>query len=352
MGSGIYLTLKASMEDLVIEDLSLLELVGQMMMIGISGAHLDSETEELLCDVHPGGIILFSENYENHNQLKQFCFDIQGVAQNWPNSIPLFISVDQEGGRVIRLSSPFSQVPSAREVGKKGPAYAYKTASLIAGELKEVGITMDHAPVLDVDTNSENPVIGDRSFGDNPEMVAQIGVQFFKGLQDNGIISTGKHFPGHGDSETDSHLTLPLVRHGKSRLEDIELFPFNTAIKQGIDTIMTAHVLYPCLDKMYPATLSESIIRGILREQLGFCGVSISDDLSMRAITLNYDLDDACYKAICAGISVLLISHQPYSVYKKIQGTIVKRLSTDKDLISRVKKEVESILELKKRYLD
>ncbi|MGA1826069.1 MAG: beta-N-acetylhexosaminidase [bacterium] len=338
------------MEEFVIEDLSLHELVGQMMIIGIRGARLDRETEDLLYDVHPGGIILFRENYENYNQLKRFCSDIQGVARNWPHSIPLFISVDQEGGRVIRLPSPFSQVPSAREIGTKGPEYAYKIASLIARELRDVGITMDHAPVLDVDTNTANPVIGDRSFGDDPEMVAQIGIEFFKGLQDNSIISTGKHFPGHGDSEKDSHLTLPVVRHRKSQLEDIELYPFDRAIKQGIDTIMTAHVLYPSFDELYPATLSERIIRGILREQLGFCGVIISDDLSMKAITLKYDLDEACYMAICAGISIFLISHQPYSVYKNIQRNVVKKLSKDNNLIYRVKKEVESILALKKRY--
>ncbi|MGA1867500.1 MAG: beta-N-acetylhexosaminidase [bacterium] len=334
------------------EDLSLAELVGQMMIVSLTRTKIDPEAHTLLRNIRPGGIILFRENYENYNQFKQWCAALHEVPQSWPKKIPLFISVDQEGGRVMRLPAPFTQIPPARIIGTRGARYAYQAASTIARELREVGVNMNHAPVLDVDTNSENPVIGDRSFGDNPRKVAHIAERFFRGLQDNKIISTGKHFPGHGDSKTDSHLALPRIDHDKSRIEEIELYPFKRAIEQGIDTIMTAHVLYPSLDTMYPATLSERIVEGILRERLGFRGVIISDDLSMNAISLNYDLGDACYKAICAGITMLLISHQPYNVYESIHRTLLDRLRKDTDRLSFIRQEVARILELKKRYLD
>lgn len=309
------------------EDLTLAESIGQMMIISVVGTDIDEELVSLINDINPGGIILFKENYDSKLQIKRFCRNLQKIAKTTRLKIPLFISVDQEGGSVIRLPPPFTQLPTARELGAKGSDFVYNSASQIATELKEVGINMNHAPVLDIDTNNKNPIIGDRSFGNEPDIVTQMGIEFSKGLQDNNIISTGKHFPGHGHSETDSHKILPIVRLSRERLLDVEIYPFKVAILQGIDTIMSAHVLYPALDKEYPATLSKKIITDILRIKLGFKGVIITDDLSMKAITSYYCLDEACYLAVRAGINMLLVTHQSYKVYREIRDNLLNSLN-------------------------
>ena len=334
-----------------VESLSLPELLGQMMIISVNGTKLIDETKDLIRELHLGGIIFFKENYVNRNQLRRFCKELQETAQNTINSIPLFISVDQEGGRIIRLNAPFTQIPSAQKIGQRGAEYAYEIASIAARELRQVGINMDHAPVLDINTNKNNPIIGERSFGNDPKTVAKIGEAFFKGLQDHGIISTGKHFPGHGDTEADSHLILPVVAHKLARFNEVEFYPFKNAIEKGIETIMTAHISYPKLDEGYPASLSEKIVKDILRKQLGFEGIIITDDLSMKAITFKYNLEQACYLALKAGASILLICHQNYDVYKEIYHKLINRLEDAPSLMTYIKREVKRIIRLKEKYL-
>ncbi|MFH0926881.1 MAG: beta-N-acetylhexosaminidase [bacterium] len=336
----------------ILNNLSLPNMLGQMMMISIKGTRVTDDVRDLIQTISPGGVILFKENYQDYEQLRQLCYELQEIAKTNSSSIPLFISVDQEGGRVVRLSEPFTMLPSAKEIGVKGADYVYERASCLAKELKEVGINMDHAPVLDVDNNKDNPIIGDRSFSHDPNIVAKLGFAFFKGLQDNGIISTGKHFPGHGDTCSDSHLDLPIVLHDKLWLEKIELHPFREAIKKGIETIMTAHVLYPNLDKKYPATLSKKIVKDILRKELGFNGLIITDDLSMKGITLQYNQVEASYLALKAGASIILICKQTYDVYKNIHRTLLEKVEgASSTLIAQVKREVKNILSIKQKYL-
>ena len=222
--------------------------------------------------------------------------------------LPLWVSVDQEGGRVARLKAPFTEWPPMAALGRSGDVrLAERFARALAAELRAVGVTLDYTPVLDVHTNSRNPVIGDRALSGKAEEVARFGAAIIRTLQAEGIAACGKHFPGHGDTSTDSHLELPLVEHPPDRLRQVEFVPFRAAIEAGVATIMTAHVLVPSLDEKRPATLSRRIVSGLLREELGYDGVILSDDLEMKAIANEYTVPSAAVLAIEAGCDGVLI---------------------------------------------
>src|SRR5688572_31688929 len=195
--------------------------------------------------------------------------DVHGLATN----LPLWVSVDQEGGRVARLKAPFTEWPPMAVLGRSGDVQlAERFATALAAELKAVGITLDYAPVLDIHTNPKNPVIGDRALAEDADGVAKLGAAIIRGLQDNGIAACGKHFPGHGDTSVDSHLELPLVEHPPDRIRRVECVPFREAIRAEVAFMMTAHILVPALDEERPATLSPTIVTGILRDELGYQG--------------------------------------------------------------------------------
>jgi beta-N-acetylhexosaminidase len=218
------------------------------------------------------------------------------------------VSIDQEGGRVARLKSPFTEWPPMATLGRSGDiALAERFARALAAELKAVGISLDYAPVLDIHTNPKNAVIGDRALAGKPEEVARLGSAIVRTLQAEGIAACGKHFPGHGDTTADSHHELPLVEHPPDRLRAIELTPFKAAIEAGVAHIMTAHVLVPSLDEARPATLSRPIVTTMLRQELEFGGVILSDDLDMKAIANHYAVPSAAVLAIEAGCDGLLI---------------------------------------------
>ena len=279
-------------------------------MAGLQGASLDKDAEDLILNHHVGGFILFGRNFENPRQLAGFINDLQALALSQPDGAPLFISVDQEGGRVARLKEPFTAYPCAGVLGiAKSEALAYKFGRSLAGELSAVGINMDFAPVLDVNSNPANPVIGDRAFSDDPEWVARLGSAFVRAFNDNGILPVGKHFPGHGDTSLDSHLEMPYVKRDARSLENVELFPFGQVFKKGLDAIMTAHVIYPAWDDKYPATFSEAILGKIPRKKLGFEGIIISDDLEMKAVADNFSLESIPALGIQAGLDVFLVCH-------------------------------------------
>jgi beta-N-acetylhexosaminidase len=248
-----------------------------------------------------GGVILFKRNIESKEQLSELNREIQSLRKGNPP----FISVDHEGGRVFRLPPPFTQIPSARQIGRENKAY--ETGRLMGKELREVGFNLNYTPVLDVDTNPDNPIIGDRSFSSEPQEVSRNALDLIRGLREEGVIPCGKHFPGHGDTSLDSHLQLPVVDSPLSRLEKIELVPFQSAIADGIEMLMTAHVLYPRVDSEYPATLSREILTGILRERLGYEGVVISDDLLMKAVSDRYGVSEAAKLFLSAGGDLVLI---------------------------------------------
>jgi beta-N-acetylhexosaminidase len=222
--------------------------------------------------------------------------------------VPVWVSIDQEGGRVARLKAPFTEWPPMATLGRSGDAaLAERFGRAIASELKAVGITLDFAPVLDVHTNPKNPVIGDRALAEDPRTVGRLGAAIIRGLQSQGVAACGKHFPGHGDTLLDSHLELPIVEHPPDRLRQVEFLPFTAAIRAGVASIMTAHVLLPAIDEARPATLSRRVVSALLREELGFEGVIFSDALEMKAIAGGFAITDAAVMAIEAGCDAVLI---------------------------------------------
>lgn len=265
---------------------------------------MPAELRKVAADFDLGGVIYFARNILMPEQVRELSKEASGLARDWP----LWISVDQEGGRVARLKSPFTLWPPAMTLGRSGAdGLAERFARALGAELKAVGINMDFAPVLDVNTNASNPVIGDRALGDRTEDVARLGGVIIRTLQEAGIAACGKHFPGHGDTSVDSHHGLPVIEHDRRRLEAVEWVPFRRAIAEGVAAIMTAHVLVPALDEERPATLSRAVVQAALKDALGFQGVVMSDDLGMKAVSEGTDQATLAVDAIGAGCDVVLL---------------------------------------------
>jgi beta-N-acetylhexosaminidase len=280
------------------------ELAGQLCMIGFEGTEVTPDLREWIQEYQPGGIILFSRNLVHPVQIARLTNDLQALA----GSNPFLIAIDQEGGRVSRLPSGFTIFPPAATVAQSGSMeLAYQAAAITAKELRAVGINMNMAPVLDIHTNPANPIIGDRAFGTEPEQVCLMTAATIAGLHDHQVLACGKHFPGHGDTSTDSHKELPVVHATRERLEAMEFRPFQHAIHHGLQAMMTAHVHYPALDPMNSATLSPTILSGILRQQMGFSGVILSDDLEMGAIVNHVSAGTAAVRSLQAGVDMVLV---------------------------------------------
>lgn len=278
--------------------------IGQLFMVGFLGTTVTPDLASFIKTYKPGGVILFSRNLESVEQIVELTNELQACS---PHS-PLLISIDQEGGRVSRLPKDFTIFPPCDLLGRcNSTELAYAAAATIAKELRAVGINMNMAPVLDVNSNPANPVIGDRAFGSEPEVVCELGLATAAGLQDNTVVACGKHFPGHGDTSVDSHKELPVVEASRERLEALEFPPFRRAVEQKVASLMTAHVLYHALDNEFPATLSPAIITDFLRQELKYDGVVVTDDLEMHAIIDHYGVEDAAVRAVLAGCDVLLI---------------------------------------------
>jgi beta-N-acetylhexosaminidase len=277
---------------------------GQLAMAGFAGHSIPADLRLLAKEFDLGGIILFARNVESPEQVAEVAREAQSLVKE----LPLWVSVDQEGGRVARLRSPFTLWPPMRTLGRSGDEQLVaRFARALAAELKAVGINLDYTPVLDILTNPSNPVIGDRALAEKPEDVARLGRVIIETLQAEGIAACGKHFPGHGDTSTDSHFELPLIEHPPDRLEAVEFVPFRAAIDAGVAGIMTAHILVPALDDQNPGTLSSTIVDGLLKEKLGFGGMVMTDDIEMKAISARYATAQATVRAIAAGCDVVLM---------------------------------------------
>jgi beta-N-acetylhexosaminidase len=293
-------------------------------------------------------VIFFARNIEEPEQVAELSHDVQAMA----SASPLWVSVDQEGGRVARLKSPFTEWPPMAVLGRSGDvALAKRFAAALAAELRAVGVTLDYAPVLDIHTNPKNPVIGDRALAEDAEMVGRLGAAIVAGLQDNGVAACGKHFPGHGDTSVDSHLDLPLVEHPPDRIRRVEAVPFRDAIAADVAFIMTAHVLVPSLDEERPATLSPRIVHAILREELGYRGVILSDDLEMKAIAKTYAVPDAAVQAIAAGCDGLLICSGDLDVQAATLETLVHAVEDGRLPATRVEDALKRLRHAKERFL-
>jgi beta-N-acetylhexosaminidase len=291
----------------ILARMTLEQRVGQVFMLGFEGTTLNASNRKLIHDLHLGGVTLFARNIDNAQQLAQLDAALQTIA----DPVPLFVSVDQEGGLVVRVTEGATIFPGNMAVGATGdPVLARRLAEASADELLAMGVNMDLAPVVDVNTNPLNPVIGVRAFGSQVDEVAQLGAETVRGLQDSGVSAVAKHFPGHGDTAVDSHLDLPVVPHSRERLESTELRPFQAAMQAGVDGIMTAHLYVPSIEPEpnLPATLSHAALTGLLRQQLGFQGLILTDALDMDAIKRDRTAAEAAVEAFGAGADMLLIA--------------------------------------------
>jgi len=331
-----------------VNEMTVDEKIGQMIIVGLDGYTIDDSTREMIEDYHVGGFILFSDNVKDSNQLLTLINSLK--TTNSKNKIPLFISVDQEGGKVDRMPDEFKEFPSNRIIGQiNSKEFSYKIGSIIAEEIKAFGFNMDFAPVLDINSNPKNPVIGDRAFGSEEEIVSDLGIETMKGIQSGGIISVVKHFPGHGDTSVDSHIGLPTVYKDLKQLKSFELIPFQEAIKNNADVVMIAHILLNKIDAQNPASLSKTIITDILRGELNFEGVVITDDMTMGAVTNNYEIDNGAVKAIKAGSDIALVCHGYENGRSVING--IKQAVEDGIIPKeRIDESVYRILKLKQKY--
>jgi beta-N-acetylhexosaminidase len=298
-------------------------LAARCVIVGIQGlAPTAAELELIRRGV--GGVILFRRNVDTPEQVAELSRALKAAAPG-----PLLVSIDQEGGRVQRLRPPhWTELPTMRRVGEldaagglpgmNGTAIAERLGRIIAEELAACGIDLDYAPVVDVDTNPDNPVIGDRSFGRDPTRVARLGVALARGLEAGGVASCVKHYPGHGDTSQDSHKVLPRLAHDRERLWQVELVPFVAAARAGLASVMTAHVRFEAFDRL-PATLSPQAL-DLLRRDVEFRGACISDDLEMKAIADTYGVVDGAELAIAAGADAVLICHTLHLQHEAIDG--------------------------------
>ena len=266
-------------------ELTLKAMIGQRLVAGFPGYEITDALRSVVKEYKVGNIILFAENVRDCAQLRRLCAQLQELIRG-ETGLPAFITIDQEGGVVSRLGEDAAVVPGAMCVSATGNPHNAWTAGYITGrELAALGVNFDLAPVMDVNSNPQNPVIGVRSYGDTPETVARFGVEMIRGLREGGVLSCAKHFPGHGDTAVDSHLSLPRVDKSLAELEACELIPFRAAIEAGVPAVMTTHILFPQLEPDgVPATMSRRIITGLLKERLGFQGLVVSDCMMMQAI--------------------------------------------------------------------
>lgn len=280
--------------------------LGQMFLVGIPGVELSPESEAFLREYQPGGIIYFAHNYESPALLAEFSDSIQNTRSDGLN-LPLFISVDHEGGKIQRFKKPFTHFPEPVEIGNIGsPKLAFLVAEVMAKELRAVGVNIDYHPLCDIHTRPSNPVIGRRAFGTDDELVSRMASAMVRGFVANKMVSCVKHFPGHGDTTVDSHFELPRVNDTLDQLRERELKPFARTIKSRVDMIMTAHMLNTSIDPVYPATLSYSTITGLLRKEMRYNRLVITDDMQMDAVAKHFGEEDMIALAINAGCDILL----------------------------------------------
>ena len=325
--------------------------VGQRFMAGFHGHTASPEVRMLIRDFGVGHMVLFARNVDAPEQVAELVRELQSIARDAGHAEPLMIAVDQEGGRVARMRAPWTVWPPQRTVGRAGSEdLARRRGAALAAELSACGIRLDFAPVVDLDTNPSSPVIGDRSFGDDPDTVGRLGAALIRGLQENGVAACAKHFLGQGDTDLDPHLDLPAVHHPRSLLEEREMRPFRAAVEAGVAGVMTAHVVLTDLDDSLPATLSPRIVKDMVRGKLGFTGVVFSDDMEMHAVAKRWKPSESAVLAALAGCDVIEYcadhDQQVDALEGLIRGVESERIAwTDLDAV------VERVRALKRQYL-
>ncbi len=326
-------------------------LIGQHIIIGLSGLTLTSEEKQFIVENDIGGVVLFARNVQSPEQIAALTKELQNLRHQTTSKAPLFIGIDMEGGRVARLKAPFTQWPPIKKLGDMdSPNAAFSLAYFMGMELKSVGINLDFAPCIDIFTNPQNTVIGDRSPGIDAELVARIGSALVRGYVKADVIPCPKHFPGHGNTLIDSHEDLPIEDATLDRLKAVELIPFRKAFRSRANMLMTAHIKFTNVDPEWPVTLSELFLKKILRQDLRYRGLIITDDLDMKALAKHYDKKKIPVQALKAGADLLLYCNEPDSPPKALEG-ITKSLESGelnkKDLETTYKR----ILDIKNKTL-
>ena len=303
--------------------MSIRELIGQHMLIGVSGATLTSAEKKFIIENNISGVVLFARNCLEPKQIRDICAEIQSLRHKMKDKAPLFIGIDMEGGRVNRLKPPFTQWPALKNIGDlDAPTLAFHFTQRMGVELMAVGINLDFAPCVDVYTNPANTVIGDRAVSSDPYQVEKMASALIRGYIKSGVLSCAKHFPGHGHTIIDSHEELPIEKADLKRLNEVELVPFKKALRSRVDMVMTAHILFENIDPKWPVTLSEIFLKNMLRQELKYKGLVITDDLDMKAMAKHYDKDQIPVRAMQAGADLLLYCNEPESPPVAIEALI------------------------------
>lgn len=316
---------------------------GQLLSVGFDGPAAPAELLGRIGRSEVGGVMLFRPNVVDPAQVAGLVRTLRAVGPD----LPLVVSADQEGGLVQRVRRPLTEWPDMLSVGSAGdPARTEAVGRALGAELGALGIAWDLAPVLDVHTNPANPVIGNRAFGRTPQAVIAQALAFWRGLRAAGVLGCGKHFPGHGDTRTDSHFDLPVVPHDLDRMRAIELAPFAAAAAAGVEAIMTAHVMFPALDADWPATLSRPILTGVLRGELGFRGLVVSDDLGMKAVADRWPIEELMVQGLLAGVDHFLI-REPAARQVAAWEALVKAAEAHSEVRERILESAARVAEFK-----
>ncbi|UKS25699.1 beta-N-acetylhexosaminidase [Paenibacillus sp. HWE-109] len=330
------------------ESMTLEQKIGLMCVVGIPSYQVEKSFYEAIEQRHYGGIGLFPHNITNKEQVAQINRDLQVYISQFEKAVPYLISIDEEGGTLSNFIDFFPTVPGNRAIGlANDPQLAYLSGRLIGSQLHSLGVMIDWAPVLDVNTNPLNPVIGVRSYGEDPAIVAEYGTAFMKGMRESGVLTTAKHFPGHGDVHADSHVELPSCELTLEQLYQEALIPFQHAIASGIDAIMTAHLVFPNIpaSNQLPASLSPYFINQLLRQDLGYDGVICTDDIEMHAIKNNYIPEEIGVMAVQAGNDQILMCHTP-EFQNKVYDGILQAVQTGVISEDRINQSIRRILKL------
>ena len=341
-----------------IREMTLEQKVGQMFMVGFGNPgdqpayEINDQIRTLIQEKHVGGVILFGRNVESPEQVRKLTGELQKLALSSPPGIPLLVAIDQEGGPIIRIREGVTLFPGNMALGAtRDPNLAYEAGRIAGMELRAMGINMNLAPVVDLNNNARNPVIGVRSFGEDPSWVARMAEANIRGYHAGAVLTAVKHFPGHGDTAVDSHVDLPTIARDRKRLEEADLVPFRRAIAQGADAVMSAHVTFPAFEPSgLPATLSRRVLTGLLRNELGFDGVIITDDMEMGAIAKRFGSAKAAVRAIRAGADMVLVCHT-LSVQKESIEAVTQAVRSGEISEERIDQSVRRILKLKSKRL-
>ncbi|MCL2400453.1 MAG: beta-N-acetylhexosaminidase [Defluviitaleaceae bacterium] len=334
-----------------LSELTLEEKVGQLFLVALDGPTLTNEYKKHFQRHKLGNFIFFKHNLTDYKSIRQLSDSLQSTVKE-SVGIPAFISVDQEGGMVTRVYSGATHFPSNMAVAASGMFDSIdRMGEMVATELRALGINLNHAPSVDVNNNADNPVIGIRSYSDDPQAVAKMGMSYIQGLQRGGVMANAKHFPGHGDTNMDSHLDLPAVNHEMERLNSIELVPFKAVISNanGVDSIMTAHIIFKAIDNALPATLSHKILTEFLRKELGFEGLVITDCMTMNAIKTYYTTEKGCIMALKAGADILCLNATP-EIQANCYNAVLEAVKSEEIPIDEIDAKVQRILDHKKKY--